>query len=48
MLADVSGEEVEKYLIDHKLVQQSAAQTDVPLNAPCPNEQHEGTVKLNF
>jgi len=48
MLADVSGEEVEKYLIDHKLVQPSAAQTEVPLNAPCPTEQHEGTVKLNF
>lgn len=48
MLADVSGEEVEKYLIDNKLVQASDAQTDVPLNAPCPTEQHEGTVKLNF
>ena len=48
MLPDVSGEEVEKYLIDNQLVQASAAQTDVPLNAPCPTEQHEGTVKLNF
>ncbi|HWY40103.1 MAG TPA: glutaredoxin [Chthoniobacterales bacterium] len=48
MLPDVSGEEVEKYLTDNNLVQASAAQTDVPLNAPCPSEQHEGTVKLNF
>jgi glutaredoxin-related protein len=48
MLADVSGEEVEKYLIDNQLVQASAAQTDVPLNAPCPTEVHEGQVKLNF
>ncbi len=48
MLADVSGEEVEKYLIDNKLVQQSDATTDVPLNAPCPTEVHEGSVKLNF
>jgi monothiol glutaredoxin len=48
MLPDVSGEEVEKYLIDNQLVQASAAQTDVPLNAPCPTEQHEGSVKLNF
>jgi len=48
MLADISGEEVEKYLIDNKLVQEIAAQTDVPLNAQCPTEQHEGTVKLNF
>jgi len=48
VLADVSGEEVEKYLIDNQLVQASAAQTDVPLNAPCPTEVHEGQVKLNF
>lgn len=48
ILADVSGEEVEKYLIDNNLVEASAAKTDVPLNAPCPNEVHEGTVKLNF
>jgi hypothetical protein len=48
VLADVSGEEVEKYLIDNRLVQASAAQTDVPLNAPCPTEVHEGQVKLNF
>jgi len=48
MLPDVSGEEVEKYLIDNQLVQASAAQTDVPLNAPCPTEQHESEVKLRF
>src|SRR5256714_15085957 len=48
MLPDVSGEEVEKYLIDHQVVQASAAGTDVPLNAPCPTEVHEGQVKLNF
>ncbi|HST30040.1 MAG TPA: glutaredoxin [Chthoniobacterales bacterium] len=48
MLGDVSGEEVEKYLIDNKLVEANGAQTDVPMNAPCPNEQHEGSVKLNF
>lgn len=48
MLADVSGEEVEQYLIDNKIVQVSNAATDVPTNAPCPTEQHEGAVKLNF
>src|ERR1700694_6167160 len=41
MLADVSGEEVEEYLIDHKIVQPSEAATDVPTNAPCATEQHE-------
>jgi monothiol glutaredoxin len=48
MLADVSGEEVERYLADNKLVQASDAATDVPTNAPCPTEQHEGVVKLNL
>ena len=48
MLADVSGEEVEKYLIDNKIVQSSDAATDVPTNAACATEEHEGAVKLNF
>jgi glutaredoxin-related protein len=48
MLADVSGEEVEQYLIDSKIAQPSDAATDVPTNAPCATEQHEGAVKLNF
>ena len=48
MLADISGEEVEQYLIDNKVVQPSDAATDVPTNAPCANEQHEGVVKLNL
>jgi len=48
MLPDVSGEEVEKYLIDNKIVQASDATTEVPTNAPCPTEQHESEVKLRF
>ena len=48
MLADVSGEEVERYLIDSKMVQQSNAATDVPTNAACATEQHDGVVKLNL
>ena len=48
MLADVSGEEIEQYLIDNKIVQASDAATEVPTNVPCPTEQHEGVVKLNF
>ncbi len=48
MLADVSGEEVERYLIENKLVEPSNAATDVPINASCAPEQHEGTVKLNL
>ena len=48
MLADVSGEEVEKYLIDNHIVQPSEADAGVPLNAPCPTEQHESEVKLKL
>lgn len=48
MLADVSGEEVEEYLIDNKLVQSSSAEAGVPLNAPCATEQHASGVKLQF
>jgi monothiol glutaredoxin len=48
MLADVSGEEVERYLIENKLIEASDAPTDVPTNAACATEQHEGVVKLNL
>ena len=48
MLPDVSGEEVEEYLIDNKIVQPSAAAAGVPLNAPCATEQHEAAVKLQL
>jgi monothiol glutaredoxin len=44
MLPDVSGEEVENYLVSKNLVQADAAPSDVPLNAPCPPEQHEANV----
>ena len=40
MLPDVSGEEVEEYLVTQGLVQSCSKPTDVPLNAPCPPEQH--------
>jgi len=48
MLADISGEEVEKYLIDNKVVESSNTDAGVPLNAPCANEQHEAEVKLKL
>lgn len=40
MLADVSGEEVENYLLSNDLVKPNAAQPDVPTNAPCTDEEH--------
>src|ERR1700741_3729149 len=48
MLADISGEEVEQYLVEQKLVQPSDAEAGVPLNAPCSTEQHESAVKLRL
>ena len=41
MLADVSGEEVENYLITNKLVNESSSVTDVPIDSPCTDEEHE-------
>jgi monothiol glutaredoxin len=40
MLADVSGEEVENYLLSHHLVQATATPAEVPTNAPCSDEEH--------
>ena len=40
MLPDVSGDDVEHYLIENNLVGQSNAPVDVPTDAPCTNEQH--------
>ena len=41
MLADVSGEEVEAYMLSNKLVGQTDAQTDVPTDRGCSDEEHE-------
>lgn len=40
MLADISGEEVERYLLENNLVQQNHTDAGVPLNAPCSDAQH--------
>jgi len=38
MLADISGEEVEAYLLANRLVQPTDRQADAPTNQPCANE----------
>jgi monothiol glutaredoxin len=48
MLADVSGDEVEEYLIDNKLVAASGADAGVPTNAPCAHEQHDSAVQMRL
>lgn len=46
MLADISGEEVEAYMLEHGISGQSQKATDVPLNAPCSDEEHAAMVRL--
>lgn len=41
MLADVSGEEVENYLLSNDLVKPNNESPEVPTNAPCTDEEHE-------
>lgn len=40
MLADVSGEEVENYLLGNELVQPTDVPVDVPTNASCSDDEH--------
>ncbi len=47
MLADVSGEEVEAYLISKGYVQKSDASIAVPTNAPCSDEDHARQAAAN-
>ena len=48
MVADISGEELEQYLVKNRLVQASSEEPAVPINAPCADEQHETAVRMRF
>ena len=48
MLADISGEELEGYLLENGLVASTEKSTDIPLNAPCSYEEHEAMVKMKL
>jgi glutaredoxin len=48
MLADISGEELEGYLLENGLVGSSSKPTDIPLNAPCSDEEHDAMVKMKL
>jgi len=41
MLADVSGEEVEKWLIESRLVESKEDAPDAPIDSACSDEQHQ-------
>jgi glutaredoxin len=40
MLADISGEELEAYLLQNNLVQTNDAPVNVPLNSACTDAEH--------
>ena len=41
MLADVSGEEVENYMLANDLVKPTADEAEAPTNAGCSQEEHD-------
>lgn len=41
MLADVSGEEVENYLLSNALIESNNQEPEAPIDAPCTDEEHE-------
>ena len=41
LLADVSGEEVENWMLSQGLIEANQRAADVPTNAPCTDEEHE-------
>jgi monothiol glutaredoxin len=45
MLPDVSGEEVEQYLIQKGLVEASEESPDAPIDSSCSPEQHEAQAR---
>ena len=41
MLADVSGEEVENWMLSNGFIESTDKKADAPTNAPCSDEEHE-------
>ena len=50
MLADISGEELEAWMVENNVVGKSDAEVGVPLNQPCAHEivPASAAVKINF
>ncbi|WP_009965735.1 glutaredoxin family protein [Verrucomicrobium spinosum] len=45
MLADISGEEVERWMLENHLLEQNDAEPDAPINSSCTDEQHAAMAK---
>ena len=48
MLADVSGEEVEAYLLANSLVGMNEKEADAPTNSSCENEAKTTSIKFSY
>ena len=48
MLPDISGEEVEAYMLQYGIVGQASKSTDVPLNSPCSDAEHAAMVNVKI
>src|SRR5205085_10620387 len=48
MLPDISGEEVEAYLLANKLIAINARPADAPTNQPCAHEMPSSPVSMQF
>jgi len=46
MLPDVSGEEVEAWMVENGLVKGSEAEPDAPIDASCSPEQHAAQARM--
>ncbi len=45
MLADVSGEEVENWMIENGIVKSASEEADAPINSSCTDAQHEAMAR---
>jgi len=45
MLADVSGEEVEQWMIENAYLQKDGAAPDAPIDSSCTDEQHDAMAR---
>src|SRR3954453_10076963 len=48
MLPDISGEEVEAYMLANGLVSQNSRPADAPTNQPCAHEMPQASSPLQF
>ena len=48
MLADISGEEFEQWMLSNRVVFENNAPVDVPLNQPCAHEMHPPSFPVSF